>query len=114
MTDWESVYEQQLIPLMGTVDTEENLWKCIAVVVNELFKRKGDEEHKKRLVILFHQELDLQKGLQNKIDGAVRILRYTKERRKELARAAALTGSTQRAEGGADVNAAAKALNKKI
>ncbi|CCQ74368.1 hypothetical protein [Magnetospira sp. QH-2] len=110
--DWEAIYEEQLIPLVETCESEDNLWKCIAVVVNELFKRKGDEEHKKRLVTLFHQELSFQETLQSKIDGAVRILRYTKERRKELARAAA-AGNTKRAEGGADVNAAAKALGHK-
>ncbi len=110
MTDWERIYESELIPLVRKVESEASLWKCIAVVVRSLFQRRGDDVHRARLQELFHQEIDREADLGRKIAAAVRILRYTKERRKELARAAAYEGVVARSDHGPDIDAAEEAL----
>lgn len=85
--DWEVIFENQqsgLIPLISKAKSVDSLRACATLLINQLFTRKNDEKERARLNSMLSEifdRADVDNGIDDAREGAIRVLRGVKQER---------------------------------
>jgi len=101
MNDWETIFENQLIPLVNQANNFAALEACIGVVIDHLFRRSSDEQSKAYFRQVFDRYTGRTDDFPDRLRHATEFLRLVKSVRATLANAAATAVEPQRIAEGA-------------
>jgi hypothetical protein len=83
--NWELVFEEQLIPLVSRARNANDLESCLAVLIETLFGRAGDEANKENFRQKMESHIRKATDFASRQRGAIEFLRVIKKLRITLA-----------------------------